>query len=95
MEAPVLPEAIDLRRQGRPAAAKPAERRDMLVAYLHLGQCGGQRVVVKLRIGARHRHLADIDDPFDARGTQQGDELRKAAVGMADGEEWQRHCPLA
>src|SRR5262245_16698403 len=55
----------------------------------------GQRIAIVLRIGARARNGAHVDDYFDAGALQQIDELGDGAGRMPDREERMSHAPSA
>jgi hypothetical protein len=50
-------------------------------------QRSGERVSAVLRVPARAREPADVDQQLDVRRRQQLDQLVDRAGGMADGEE--------
>jgi len=73
-------------RTTRPAP-QAAKRSDMLIADPPRRQRSWKAFAVELRIGARTRHRAHIDDEIDTRLQKQFAELDDRARGMAYGEE--------
>src|SRR5690606_37834978 len=71
--------------------AKATEGCHMFVGNLEAGQRFGKRLLVELRVGSGPRHRSDVRDKSDIGPTQQRHERLEAPVGMADGEERQRH----
>jgi hypothetical protein len=58
----VFPERVEPARHLARAAAQASERRDVLISDFERLKRLGQGVTVKLRIGARARHGADVDN---------------------------------
>jgi hypothetical protein len=75
VEALVLPEAVHLGRDILRAAAQASKLGNPLVADLEGRELVGEDVGIILRIGARARNGADVDDALDARATENLDEL--------------------
>jgi len=72
-------------------AAQAAQRLDVLVADLPLGQARGQHVEVELRVGARAGESANVYHEPGAGLLEQASQLGHGSGGMADGEERGRH----
>jgi hypothetical protein len=68
VEALVLPEAVDLRRNILRPAAQAAELGDPLIADLEGRELARQHIEIILRVGARARNRPDVDDELDGAG---------------------------
>ncbi len=77
VKAFVFPVCIDICRHGSALASQPSQGFYMPVAYLQLGQRLTERFGVVLRIGARPRNSADIDDQVDLELFQNSNEFNK------------------
>src|SRR5690242_4488428 len=87
----VFPKRVELARHlARPAAQSP-KRGDVLITDFERLQRMRQGVVVILRIGARTRHGANVDQERHRDALQEFDELRKWPRAMTDGVKWVGH----
>src|SRR5436190_13573531 len=54
----------------------------------------GQGIGIELRVGARARHRAHIDEPLDSRLLEQHDQFARRAGRMAYREDRVAHCKV-
>ena len=71
----VFPERVELERHLARAAAQSPERRDVLISDFERLKRLGQGVTVILRIGARARHGADVDNECYRNALQEFDDV--------------------
>src|ERR1700746_2663242 len=91
MKTLVLPEAIDFGSDRLLTAAQAAEIRHVCVGNAEGLQRLRQSVLVKLRIGARARHGADVSEQRPLDLSQEIDELADRSPAVTDGVEGMRH----
>src|SRR5262249_785346 len=75
VKALVLPERVHVRRNVLRSRAQAAERGDVLVSDLQLGQRLRKDIAIVLWIGAGARNGGDMDHTSDLRALQQLHEL--------------------
>ena len=83
VEARILPIGVRLLAHLALPRAQAAKCCDVLVADASAGKRGGKDVGIELRIGARARHAAYVDDITRAGAAQELDETREQVEVLA------------